>query len=279
MQVDITKSSILLSSDDYQVLSHIFDLESAPAAGIIVDSNLPPDQHIHNLALLSQIRGRELETIKHVKHLSKKGSGDVTTKHTTFEDSFQVFSLLIEEYPQYASAYNNRAQVIRWRYGDRILIHDATSVTNDRSSKMLEIALSDLDVAIRLGTPRSPSEPVSPSQAKLLAQAYTQRGTLLYTASKELKGESEKQARALSNILSYKNFTTDMLEEASARDFSLGGRYGNEIGRAMAVRTNPYAKVCGNIVKEAMRKEFSPGLRPEVLGGKAERVECMAPCV
>jgi hypothetical protein len=45
-----------------------------------------------------------------------------------------------------------------------------------------------------------------------------------------------------------------MLEEASARDFFMGGRYGNEIGKAMVVHTNPYAKMCGNIVKEVARR-------------------------
>jgi len=35
----------------------------------------------------------------------------------------------------------------------------------------------------------------------------------------------------------------------------MGGRYGNEMARAMSVATNPYAKLCGGIVKEAMRAE------------------------
>lgn len=135
---------------------------------------------------------------------------------------------------------------------------------------MLELALTDLDSAIRLATPRSPSDPVSPSQAKLLAQAHTQRATLLHTASKDLKErESDRESKdglRLSKTSPYENFTTEMFEEAGARDFFLGGRYGNEIGKAMAVHTNPYAKMCGNIVKEAMRKEFSPGVRPDILG-------------
>jgi hypothetical protein len=72
----------------------------------------------------------------------------------------------------------------------------STSSTSDPSSLMLETALSDLDAAIRLATPRSPSGPVSPSQAQLLAQAHTQRATLLYTASKDLReGKLDSQAR------------------------------------------------------------------------------------
>lgn len=36
----------------------------------------------------------------------------------------------------------------------------------------------------------------------------------------------------------------------------MGGRYGNEVAKALAVASNPTAKLCGAIVKEAMRKEF-----------------------
>ena len=39
----------------------------------------------------------------------------------------------------------------------------------------------------------------------------------------------------------------------------LGGRYGNEIARNLAVGTNPVAKLCGEMVREAMRKEYAGG--------------------
>jgi hypothetical protein len=48
----------------------------------------------------------------------------------------------------------------------------------------------------------------------------------------------------------------EQLEEMASRDFEMGGRYGNDVAREMAVRTNPYAKLCGNIVKGAMRGEM-----------------------
>ena len=54
-------------------------------------------------------------------------------------------------------------------------------------------------------------------------------------------------------------------EEAASRDFFMGGRYGNEIGKALAVHTNPTAKLCGQIVQEAMRKEFMPAKVEEPL--------------
>jgi hypothetical protein len=53
------------------------------------------------------------------------------------------------------------------------------------------------------------------------------------------------------------NWNQSDFEEGSARDFHLGGSFGNTISRVMAVHTNPYAKLCGSIVKEAMRNEFN----------------------
>jgi hypothetical protein len=44
----------------------------------------------------------------------------------------------------------------------------------------------------------------------------------------------------------------------------MGGRYGNELAREMAVRTNPYAKLCGGIVKGALMEEVRGGLKPRV---------------
>jgi hypothetical protein len=103
------KNSISLSSGDSQVLSHIFHLESALTAGVVIDSNLPADPHVNDPALLSQLKARELEAIKYVETSSKGNSVDEVTKDKTFLESFRLFSLLIEEYPKYASAYDNRA--------------------------------------------------------------------------------------------------------------------------------------------------------------------------
>ena len=44
-------------------------------------------------------------------------------------------------------------------------------------------------------------------------------------------------------------------EEEGSRCFFMAGVYGSEVGKAMAVAANPYARLCGSIVKEAMRRE------------------------
>lgn len=44
-------------------------------------------------------------------------------------------------------------------------------------------------------------------------------------------------------------------------DFASAARFGDEVAREMSVRTNPYAKMCGAIVKNALREE-----RKDMLG-------------
>jgi hypothetical protein len=51
-------------------------------------------------------------------------------------------------------------------------------------------------------------------------------------------------------------------EENASKDFMMGGRFGNEIAKALAVSTNPTAKLCGEMVREAMRKEYAGGEIP-----------------
>lgn len=45
------------------------------------------------------------------------------------------------------------------------------------------------------------------------------------------------------------------LEELASTDFASAARFGDEVAREMSVRTNPYAKMCGAIVKNALREE------------------------
>jgi hypothetical protein len=48
-------------------------------------------------------------------------------------------------------------------------------------------------------------------------------------------------------------------EENASRDFVMGGRYGNQIAGKLAVGANPTAKLCGEMVREALRREFGGG--------------------
>jgi hypothetical protein len=53
------------------------------------------------------------------------------------------------------------------------------------------------------------------------------------------------------------DFDSERLEEVASHDFAAGGRYGNNLSKQLAVKLNPYAKLCGSIVKEAMQKEIA----------------------
>jgi hypothetical protein len=55
----------------------------------------------------------------------------------------------------------------------------------------------------------------------------------------------------------FQDLSSGRLEEAASGELALGGRYGNETARQLAVKTNPYAKLCGAVVKEALTKEIS----------------------
>jgi hypothetical protein len=146
---------------------------------------------------------------------------------------------LIENHPSYASAYANRAQANR-------LLENHTSAAPDLAA--IESILSDLSKAISLATPASPSRPVSAFQAKILSTAHTHRAYLLYRISKA------ENPQALPGSLC--NVSNDQLEEMASHDFLMGGRYGDKVAQQMAVHTNPYAKMCGAIVREALKEEM-----------------------
>ncbi|KAF3926934.1 hypothetical protein ABW20_dc0106671 [Dactylellina cionopaga] len=234
----------LLSTHDSTVLEQIFDPESAPTPSpVTIDHSLPTFPHIKTYSALTSLRSTEILAIRAAE------AGD-TSK------ALSLLSSAIDSTPSYCSAYNNRAQVYRMV----VSLQDVSSMDNLFSpnqgtrDKVLS-AYKDLSAAITLASPRTPTEPISPQTAKMLANAHTQRATILHTTSKYF---SDRPANMkLPKDLEYLGSTdVGAWEEAASKDFFWGGRYGNELAKAMAVHTNPYAKLCGSIVKEAMKKEM-----------------------
>ncbi|KAI8905917.1 hypothetical protein EDD86DRAFT_175432, partial [Gorgonomyces haynaldii] len=135
-------------------------------------------------ALLMQLRQHELDGYHYAE------AGDI-------EKAVQEFTVCIQKCPEYASAYNNRAQAYR-------LLNDDLS------------ALKDCDKAIELGT----------GQQTTLMQAYTQRAVI---------------HRKLGNT------------KEAERDFQQGAQFGNPLARGV-IKNNPYAKLCNQMVAEAMAK-------------------------
>ncbi|KAK5135772.1 hypothetical protein LTR08_004598 [Meristemomyces frigidus] len=224
-------SATQLSRNDSSVLGALFDPEAslstayqtAKSSGSAYDS----------------------QTLQHMQEIERAALSPIDTANPSRADlrsSTISLDRLIERYPEYASAYNNRAQARRMTY-------DVDELPDHHDA--LNSILADLALAIRFASPRRDTDAVSADNAKVLAAAYTHRAFLLYKASKlETPGTTLAMVEGMSGL------SAERLEESASRDFAAGGRYGNKVAKQLAIKTNPYAKLCGNIVKEAMRREF-----------------------
>ncbi|KAJ2992706.1 hypothetical protein NUW58_g2075 [Xylaria curta] len=254
-----------LSRRDFNVLEKMKDPEANPLAAVMVDPNLPKDPNVTDIAVYERVSQKEREIVLAIQQLETELAGlrPSTSTEPTINYRRYVNDLgqLIAENPRYASARNNRAQALRRLYGDTMIIPgqlDSKALIQDADkddiSKAALTALTDLDEAISLQTPQSPFAPISPVTGQILSQAHTQRAAIYYMTSKlirpavtiSLGGRKEEKWAKLD------------FESAASRDFALGGRYGNEIAKGLAVSTNPTAKLCGQIVREAMKKEYGP---------------------
>ncbi|KAI9053910.1 hypothetical protein LZ554_002855 [Drepanopeziza brunnea f. sp. 'monogermtubi'] len=216
-------------------------------------------------------------------------------------ESVRHLDALIATHPNYASARNNRAQALRRLYGNSLLLVrsllretaaspppgpgpgpgpapalDPALDPSPSEATLLSASatiLADLDTAISLLAPLTPSTPLSPQAAKTLAQAYTQRGALYHLTAKALSAAPAPAPVAAAAAAATappdraglripasrreSRWGPLEFEEAASSDFVLGGRYGSEVAKALAVAANPTAKLCGEIVRGAMRKEFA----------------------
>lgn len=263
-----------LTTHDLSILSKIADPEAGPSAPLLIDSSLPKDPHITNPTAYQKITVLEASVISSLQKAELQLVGLQPTPENTpsplsqYQTAIESFSKLIEENPNYASARNNRAQAIRRVYGDGLLVSTpkSTSTTSTKDAPPLDPSpssstllsssvtlLTDLTKAISLLTPK-PYSPISPVAAKTLSNAYTQRGALYLRTAKllSLKGSEI----LIENSRTEKTWSVVDFEEAASRDFMMGGRYGNEVAKALAVAANPTAKLCGEIVREAMVREF-----------------------
>lgn len=249
-----------LSFNDSTVLTKLFEPESSPASSVVVDMSLPSDPVISDADLLSSLRMQEKEIIIRIEGACTSSSSSVARTQSLFE-AYESLSMLIDTNPEYASLRNNRAQLLRIQYGDCILISSEDSLAAPKASSAGATALEDLNKTITLLTPASPRGLVSPAQRRTLAQAYTQRAALFHATAKILAvrcGTSESQRQQNCLVKDLQHWDLQDYEEAASRDFLMGGRYGNQIGKALAVHTNPTAKLCGRMVQQAMRRDLLP---------------------
>lgn len=268
-------SQEILSKADEQVLNQVFDPESAPEAqSIKIDPSLPPDPQITDQSILKAIKAQELQAIRLVEAYVPKpnispdltsapgsfGNHDCQDKETIYQEALTTLSDLIVSHPKYASAYNNRAQLRRWRFGGRFISEAGT----DPMRLIVDSTITDLNTAISLSSPRTVGASISPQQAKLLVQSWTQLGAIFWALGRRrqvnevLDQETSRDDDHRSGMeTEWWAWDGTRLEEEGSRCFFMAGVYGSDIGRSLAVKTNPYARLCGGIVKEALKREGS----------------------
>jgi hypothetical protein len=260
-----TMARSFLSRRDLNILEKIKDPEANPLVAVIIDSSLPKDPNITDTSVYARVARKEREIVVAIQQLEMELAGlrDSTTTEpiSDYRQCVHELGQLISENPRYASARNNRAQALRRLYGDTMLLPaepDSKALVQDAAKNEISqaalTALSDLDEAISLLTPRNPFTAISPVTGKTLSLAHTQRAALYYMTGKSLHPDATVSLDGRKE----EKWTKLDFESAASRDFALGGRYGNEIAKGLAVSTNPTAKLCGQIVREAMKKEYGP---------------------
>ncbi|KAE8354517.1 hypothetical protein BDV28DRAFT_81084 [Aspergillus coremiiformis] len=230
----MTSTTPILTTNDSAVLQALFDAESSPS-GPTINPSLPPfPAHLN-------ITPEDHEALQShqitILHPLQSPNPDPETIQT----AIKALDTLIAENPTYPPTYVNRAQAFR-------ILVDASAEEIEQSTEALTAIFSDLGEAIRLATPPSPADAVSPVQARVLAGAHTHQGYLLLRLAKVKRNGGLGPEK-------WRWADADRLEEMASRDFFFGGRFGNRVAQQLAVQTNPYAKMCAAIVRGALRKE------------------------
>lgn len=257
---------LMLSRRDVHVLGKIKDPEFDPSTNVLLDPSLPRDPQITEASIYERVIQRERLIILEMQHLELQIAG--LRPKTVSEPAHEYQALLlklddfISEFPNYASARNNRVQALRRLYGDTMLLAGAP-VTSQRLvddpdltelTHKSKVALEDIEKSISLLTPHTTFGAMSPQAAKTLSLAYTQRAAIYHMTAKLVA----QDGLLVDDDRRESKWAKLDFEEAASRDFAMGGRYGNEIAKGLAVSTNPTAKLCGQMVREAMKKEYGP---------------------
>lgn len=260
-------TTIKLSKHDLHVLEKIEDPESNPAASVIIDPSLPRDPNITDNITYERVAEEERKIIQIIQKLESRFSQSISEEDTlSVIDEYKAcaaqFDILISEHPKYASARNNRAQLYRRLYGDAMLLSEITGMpmplieqpSRAEKHQASSTVLDDLDRSISLLSPSSITKPMSPQVARTLSMAHTQRAAIYLKTSKLMP----YRTLDLDGSRKESQWTIVAFEEAASQDLAYGGRYGNHIAKGLAVSVNPTAKLCGQIVREAMKKEYGP---------------------
>ena len=232
-----------LSKNDYLVLNSVFDPDSLPLAQAccLIDPSLPsglPHTPADELVFLQGLEAGALRPLI-----------DPSPKSTDLQTAIAALDDIIKQHPEYASAHNNRAQALRLQLGD-----DLTTLAVSVSSLWV-----DLCNAVGLTIPADPRERLNSLQASILAAAHAQRGHLILNLLQRFGSLTSEECDRLPETL--KGLDRTGLEEFASKEFEVAGRYGDAEAAKMGRMLNPYARLCGSIVREAMKAEGALGLK------------------
>ncbi|EEH09489.1 conserved hypothetical protein [Histoplasma capsulatum G186AR] len=290
----INSSAPRLSSNDSAVLQALFDAEASPrnaSAGIHVDPSLPQQLPGISPTELSALQALERAAIIPLQaDTEAEQIRDAVAKLTAIIETNKGYASAYVNRAQAARMLAERKNRDRNQnpQGNGRRVNDGSrdneaadpyqEAEDDDDQELANMIFSDLSTAITLLTPspvsnsssasssapsqQSQHQPtsLSPLHARIIANAHTHRAYILYRASRALSTSTTSPPNTATAPLTLprhlQHKSAQQLEEMASMDFQLGGRYGNDIARQLAIKTNPYAKMCGAIVKEAMRKEM-----------------------
>jgi len=231
----VASSPSNLSANDARVLNALFDPETLPSSvakskdATAIDTSLPPHPSIP-AARVSSLEAQQQEIVRRISS---------TSSIEDIEARIVELDRIVEQEPNYASAYINRTMLLRLKLEAQIT---STQHIFTHPTALVQPLFTDLSRAIHVSLPfSSPTDPVSEYQAKALRTAYSHRAYLYLKAAEtgtSLQGLGKSE-----------------LEELASKDFAGAARYGDAVAREMSVRTNPYAKMCGAIVRNALKEE------------------------
>ncbi|VVT56345.1 uncharacterized protein SAPINGB_P004989 [Magnusiomyces paraingens] len=189
---------------------------------------------------LSNAQRREIEIIQGLE-----------SKSINYKKALEEMDALIEQNSEYASAYNNRAQLKRLLYLEKKESGSEITVSLDSID-------TDLGRAIDLAQKdiQKTNGPHTYLARHVAAQAYTQKGWVVLTRIQVARATKSSHEENHNDITVIGKDDSWELEEEASRWLHLGGEYGNEYAQRAAALVNPYAKLCGQMVERALHHEY-----------------------
>ena len=185
--------------------------------------------------------------LKQIRDLEARGI--LAAEQKDYDTAERLLTEAITLCPSYASAYNNRAQVLQLRVAalsnsanepssavpsacspssscSSSLSSSPSSSSSSVRTNLLNRALRDVDDSILLGV----------NDRSILKQSHTQRGLILKALGRE---------------------------EDALGAYRMGALLGNTFAKTESVRLNPYAALCNQYLQQALENHWSGLDKPE----------------